>query len=171
MRARRRDAAARCIRRTKYVQIAAPAHGRHRGRLAAGIRDTCPDGQPARSDGPQVTFASESFIDELPTPQTALTRSHSDPRCSRAWHWRRCGLLQSGRDRSPAEGGSGEVRVAGPCRRRRCILLGDVVIGRGVAYVFCSEMVRSRDGRVEVNRRTGWGVGEAHRCVCTIAAW
>ena len=103
-------------------------------------------------DGPQVTFASESFIDEL------AAAAKADPVAFRL------ALLERGsgddagfkRARSiaclkaAAEKFGWEPR---PSAGRRTS--GDVVTGRGVAYAYRSETVAVEIVEVEVNRRTG----------------
>src|SRR5262245_22728303 len=112
-------------------------------------------------DGPQVTFASESFIDEL------AVAAKADPIAFRM------GLLERGtgddagfkRARSiaclkaAAEKYGWDARPSGPARWK-----GDVATGRGVAYAYRSETVVAEIVEVEVNRRTGriW----AKRIVC-----
>ena len=103
-------------------------------------------------DGPQVTFASESFIDEL------AAAAKSDPLAFRL------ALLERG---SSDDAGFKRVRSiaclkaaadkfgwdARPSPRPR--QNGDVAVGRGVAYAYRSETVAAQIVEVEVNRRTG----------------
>ena len=103
-------------------------------------------------DGPQVTFASESFIDELAAAAAA------DPLAFRL------AMLEQGtgddagfkRARSiacikaaAATFGWAPRPSPGP------IPTGDVVTGRGMAYAYRSETVAVEMVEVEVNRRTG----------------
>jgi CO/xanthine dehydrogenase Mo-binding subunit len=102
-------------------------------------------------DGPQVTFASESFIDEL------AAAAKADPVAFRL------ALLERGTDdagfkkarsiaclKAAAEKFGWDTR---PSPRAR--ISGDVVTGRGVAYAYRSETVAVEIVEVEVNRRTG----------------
>ena len=116
-------------------------------------------------DGPQVTFASESFIDEL------AAAAKADPVAFRL------ALLERGTDddagfkrarsiaclKAAAEKFGWEPRPS-PNRRAQ----GDVAIGRGVAYAYRSETVAVEMVEVEVNRRTGrvWvkRIACAHDC-------
>jgi CO/xanthine dehydrogenase Mo-binding subunit len=112
-------------------------------------------------DGPQVTFASESFIDEL------AAAAGADPVDFRL------GLLNGSTDddagfrrarslavmRAAVEAYGWEPR---PSPRPRAT--GDVLTGRGIAYAFRSQTVVAQIVEVEVNRTTGhvW----AKRIVC-----
>ncbi|MBY0496944.1 MAG: molybdopterin-dependent oxidoreductase [Cyanobacteria bacterium] len=115
-------------------------------------------------DGPQVTFASESFIDELAAAATAdpvafrlalLERGTEDAGFKRA---RSIACLKAA-----AQTFGWEAR---PSPRARAT--GDVVTGRGVAYAYRSETVAVEMVEVEVNRRTGrvWvkRIACAHDC-------
>ena len=103
-------------------------------------------------DGPQVTFASESFIDELAaaagTDPVAFrlrlleAREGDDSGFKRA---RSIACLKAaaeafGWDARPSPGPRGA---------------GDVLTGRGVAYAYRSQTVAVEVAEVEVNRRTG----------------
>ena len=112
-------------------------------------------------DGPQVTFASESFIDEL------AFAANADPVAFRL------ALLEKGSGddagfkrarsiacvKSAAEKFGWDARPSGRVRWN-----GDIATGRGVAYAYRSETVVAEIVEVEVNRRTGrvW----AKRIVC-----
>ena len=112
-------------------------------------------------DGPQVTFASESFIDEL------AAAAGADPVEFRLR------LLSAGTDddsgfkrarslaviRAAAEAYGWDTRPS-----PRPIADGDILTGRGIAYAFRSQTVVAEIAEVEVNRRTGhvW----AKRLVC-----
>ena len=112
-------------------------------------------------DGPQVTFASESFIDEL------AAAAKADPVAFRL------ALLEKGNGddsgfkrarsiaclKAAAEKFGWDAR---PSPRPRAA--GETVTGRGVAYAYRSETVVAEIVEVEVNRRTGriW----AKRIVC-----
>ena len=103
-------------------------------------------------DGPQVTFASESFIDELAAAAAV------DPLAFRL------GLLERGsgddagfkRARSIACVKAAAEKFAWDARpspQRQ--VNGDIATGRGMAYAFRSETVVVEMIEVEVNRRTG----------------
>ena len=103
-------------------------------------------------NGPQVTFASESFIDEL------ATAAGADPVAFRL------GLLEAGTtdDRGFKRARSIAVVKAAaekfgwdprPSPKPRAT--GDILTGRGIAYAFRSETVAAQIAEVEVNRVTG----------------
>ncbi len=102
-------------------------------------------------DGPQVTFASESFIDEMAVAAAA------DPAEFRLK------LLTSGtgddsgfkRARSIAVLKAAMASYGWEPRRAGRRGAGDVVTGRGIAYAFRSQTVVAEIAEVEVNRRTG----------------
>ena len=111
-------------------------------------------------DGPQVTFASESFIDEMAVAAKAdpaefrlalLTRGTGDDS-----GFKRARSIAVMKAAMAAYGW--QARPAGPRKS------GDVVTGRGIAYAFRSQTVVAQIVEVEVNRRTGhvW----AKRMVC-----
>jgi CO/xanthine dehydrogenase Mo-binding subunit len=112
-------------------------------------------------DGPQVTFASESFIDEL------AAAAKADPVAFRLALLERATGDDSGFKRArsiaclkaAAEKFGWDTR---PSPRARWN--GDIATGRGVAYAYRSETVVAEIVEVEVNRRTGrvW----AKRIVC-----
>lgn len=115
-------------------------------------------------DGPQVTFASESFIDELAAAAKAdpiafrlalLERGSEDAGFKRA---RSIACLKAAAEKFGWD--------ARPSPRGRAT--GDVVTGRGVAYAYRSETVAVEIAEVEVNRRTGriWvkRIACAHDC-------
>jgi nicotinate dehydrogenase subunit B len=103
-------------------------------------------------DGPQVTFASESFIDELAAAAKAdpvefrlklLTASTEDD-----------GNFKRARSiaviKAAAEKFGWQPRPSpGPIAR------GDILTGRGISYTFRSQTVVAEIAEVEVNRRTG----------------
>ncbi len=102
--------------------------------------------------GPQVTFASESFIDELAVAAGAdpiafrmklLTASSTDD--SGFKRARSIAVLKA-----VAEAYGWDTRVS-PKRART----GDVLTGRGVAYTYRNQTVVAQVADVEVNRRTG----------------
>jgi CO/xanthine dehydrogenase Mo-binding subunit len=103
-------------------------------------------------DGPQVTFASESFIDEL------AAAAKADPIAFRL------GLLERG---SGDDAGFKRVRSIA-CLKAAAEKFGwqprpspasraggEIAVGRGVAYAYRSETVAAQIVEVEVNRRTG----------------
>jgi CO/xanthine dehydrogenase Mo-binding subunit len=103
-------------------------------------------------DGPQVTFASESFIDELAAAAQAdpiefrmrlLTGSETEDAGFR--RARSIAVLEAA-----AETFGWDAR---PSPRPRGA--GDVLTGRGVAYAFRNQTVVAQIAEVEVNRRSG----------------
>ena len=116
-------------------------------------------------DGPQVTFASESFIDEL------AVAAKTDPVAFRLALLERDKADDAGFKRvrsiaclkAAAEKFGWEAR---PSPRPRPS--GDTATGRGVAYAYRSETVVAEMVEVEVNRRTGrvWvkRIACAHDC-------
>jgi nicotinate dehydrogenase subunit B len=103
-------------------------------------------------DGPQVTFASESFIDELATAANVdpvdfrlrlLTASTTDD--SGFKRARSIAVIKAA-----AEKFGWEPR---PSPKRRDT--GDILIGRGIAYAYRSQTVVAQIAEVEVNRNTG----------------
>jgi CO/xanthine dehydrogenase Mo-binding subunit len=103
-------------------------------------------------NGPQVTFASESFIDELAAAAQAdpvefrlkllTARTDDDSGFKRA---RSIAVVKAA-----AEAYKWEPRPS-PARRAS----GDVLVGRGIAYAYRSQTVVAQIAEVEVNRRTG----------------
>ena len=103
-------------------------------------------------NGPQVTFASESFIDELAAAAQAdpvefrlkllTARTDDDSGFKRA---RSIAVVKAA-----AEAYRWEPRPS-PARRSN----GDVLVGRGIAYAYRSQTVVAQIAEVEVNRRTG----------------
>jgi nicotinate dehydrogenase subunit B len=103
-------------------------------------------------NGPQVTFASESFIDELAAAAKAdpvafrlklLTASTADDRgFKRA---RSIAVIEA------AAGKFGWEARTSPSPRSAA----DILTGRGIAYAYRSETVVAQIAEVEVNRRTG----------------
>jgi nicotinate dehydrogenase subunit B len=103
-------------------------------------------------DGPQVTFASESFIDEMAAAAKAdpaefrlalLTRGSGDDsgfKRARSIAVMRAAIDAYGWHSRPSPG----PRVA-----------GETATGRGIAYAFRSQTVVAQIAEVEVNRRTG----------------
>jgi nicotinate dehydrogenase subunit B len=103
-------------------------------------------------DGPQVTFAAESFIDEL------AAAAKADPVAFRLK------LLEASRDddsgfkrarsiacvKAAAEKYGWDARPSPRPRRE-----GNVLVGRGVAYAYRSQTVVAQIAEVEVHRATG----------------
>jgi CO/xanthine dehydrogenase Mo-binding subunit len=103
-------------------------------------------------NGPQVTFASESFIDELTAAANAdpvefrmklLTASTADD--SGFKRARSIAVLKAAAEAFKWDGR--------PSPKRRGS--GDVLTGRGIAYAYRSQTVVAQIAEVEVNRRTG----------------
>jgi CO/xanthine dehydrogenase Mo-binding subunit len=103
-------------------------------------------------DGPQVTFASESFIDELAAAAkadpvefrlrmlTAGTADDSGFKRARSIAVIKAAAEKFGWEPRPSPGPRGK---------------GDVLTGRGIAYAYRSQTVVAEIAEVEVNRRTG----------------
>jgi CO/xanthine dehydrogenase Mo-binding subunit len=103
-------------------------------------------------NGPQVTFASESFIDELAAAAKAdpvefrlrlLTASTADDS-----GFKRARSIAAVKAAAEAFGWD-----ARPSPRSRGN--GDILTGRGIAYAYRSQTVVAQIAEVEVNRRTG----------------
>jgi CO/xanthine dehydrogenase Mo-binding subunit len=116
-------------------------------------------------NGPQVTFASESFIDELAVAAKAdpvdfrlklLTASTTDDSGFKRARSIAC-------IRAAAERYGWKPRSSPSARGT-----GDILTGRGIAYTFRSQTVVAQIAEVEVNRRTGrvWvkRIVSAHDC-------
>jgi CO/xanthine dehydrogenase Mo-binding subunit len=103
-------------------------------------------------DGPQVTFASESFIDEL------AAAAKADPIAFRLKLLKASTADDSGFKRArsiacieaAAEKFGWDTRPS-PARR----VSGDVLTGRGIAYTYRSQTVVAEIAEVEVNRKSG----------------
>ena len=103
-------------------------------------------------DGPQVTFAAESFIDELAAAAKAdpvefrlklLTASSTDDaqfKRARSIACIKAAVEKFGWDPRPSPKPRGN---------------GDILIGRGIAYAYRSQTVVAQIAEVEVNRKTG----------------
>jgi len=103
-------------------------------------------------DGPQVTFASESFIDELAAAAkadpvefrlrllTASTEDDSGFRRARSIACIKAAAEKFGWDARPSPRARGA---------------GDILTGRGIAYAYRSQTVVAEIAEVEVNRKTG----------------
>jgi CO/xanthine dehydrogenase Mo-binding subunit len=103
-------------------------------------------------NGPQVTFASESFIDELAAAAKAdpvefrmrmLTASTADDSGFR--RARSIAVIKAA-----AEAFGWDARPSPKPRGR-----GDILTGRGIAYAYRSQSIVAQIAEVEVNRRTG----------------
>jgi nicotinate dehydrogenase subunit B len=104
-------------------------------------------------DGPQVTFASESFIDELAAAAKAdpvsfrlkmieaSTQDDSGFKRARSIACIKAAAEKFGWDPRPS-----------PNPRRGS---GDILTGRGIAYAYRSQTVVAEIAEVEVNRKTG----------------
>jgi CO/xanthine dehydrogenase Mo-binding subunit len=105
-------------------------------------------------NGPQITFASESFIDELAAAANAdpvafrmklLTASNTDDTgFKRA---RSIAVVKAA-----AEKFGWDTRPSPQARPRNA---GNILTGRGMAYAFRSQTVVAQIAEVEVNRQTG----------------
>jgi CO/xanthine dehydrogenase Mo-binding subunit len=103
-------------------------------------------------DGPQVTFASESFIDELAAAAkadpmefrmrllTASTEDDSGFKRARSIAVVKAAAEAYGWDARPSP---------------KPVGTGEVLVGRGIAYTYRSQTVVAQIAEVEVNRRTG----------------
>jgi nicotinate dehydrogenase subunit B len=110
-------------------------------------------------DGPQVTFASESFIDELAAAAkadpvafrmkllTARTDDDSGFKRARSIACIKAAAEKFGWDPRPSP------RVGLPALASA--KAGDVLTGRGIAYSYRSQTVVAQIAEVEVNRKTG----------------
>jgi nicotinate dehydrogenase subunit B len=103
-------------------------------------------------NGPQVTFGSESFIDELAAAANAdpvefrlrlLTASQEDDNgFKRA---RSIAVIKAAAEKFGWDARPSPKRATG----------GDILTGRGIAYAFRNQTVVAQIAEVEVNRRTG----------------
>jgi CO/xanthine dehydrogenase Mo-binding subunit len=109
-------------------------------------------------DGPQVTFASESFIDELAAAAkidalefrlrmlTASTADDSGFKRARSIACIKAAAEKFGWDARPSPRNTPGSK-SGPA--------GDIMSGRGIAYAYRSQTVVAEIAEVQVNRRTG----------------
>jgi nicotinate dehydrogenase subunit B len=102
-------------------------------------------------NGPQVTFASESFIDELSAAAKAdpvefrlklLTASNADNNGLRA---RSIAVLKA----------AAQTYGWDPRPSPKPVSSGNILTGRGIAYTFRGQTIVAEIAEVEVNRRTG----------------
>jgi CO/xanthine dehydrogenase Mo-binding subunit len=103
-------------------------------------------------NGPQVTFASESFIDEL------AAAAKADPVEFRLRLLTGSTVEDSGFKRARSIAvvkAAAEAYGWDPRPSPRPIGTGDILTGRGIAYTFRSQTVVAQIAEVEVNRRTG----------------
>jgi len=114
-------------------------------------------------NGPQATFASESFIDELAAAAkadpvefrmkllTASTADDSGFKRARSIACIKAAAQAYGWDSrvSPKAGGAGGAGAPGRAGG------GNILTGRGIAYAFRSQTVVAQIAEVEVNRTTG----------------
>ena len=145
-RRQRRDA-------VRHVRHPEPAHATHVVGLPLVWETPIRTGNLRDPNGPQSTFASESFIDELAAAAKAdpvefrmqmLTASNADDNgFKRA---RSIAVLKAA-----AETYGWEPRPSPNAARRN----GDILTGRGIAYTFRSQTVVAEIAEVEVNRKTG----------------
>ena len=152
---RTRDAGARRRRdAVGHVRHPEPPHGRRTSSACRWCgRRRCAPATCAIPNGPQVTFASESFIDELAAAAKAdpvefrLKLLDGEHRATTA--------ASSARARSPCVKAAAEAFGwdARPSPKPRGS--GDILTGRGIAYAFRSQTVVAQIAEVEVNRRTG----------------
>ncbi len=124
-------------------------------------------------DGPQVTFASESFIDELASAAKAdpvafrlalLERNQTDDAGFK--RVRSIACLKAAAEKFGWDARPSPLALSAVEGRPRAA--GDLAVGRGVAYAYRSETVVAEIVEVEVNRRTGriWvkRIACAHDC-------
>jgi CO/xanthine dehydrogenase Mo-binding subunit len=103
-------------------------------------------------NGPQVTFAAESFIDEL------AAAANADPVAFRLQLLKAASDDDSGFKRArsiAAITAAAEAYGWDPRPARRPPGTGDILAGRGIAYSYRGQTVVAQIAEVEVNRRTG----------------
>ena len=113
-------------------------------------------------NGPQVTFASESFIDELATAAKAdpvdfrlkllAAGTTDDSGFKRA---RSIACIRAAAERYGWKPRPSPSAFAKAPADKQAGGTGDVLTGRGIAYTFRSQTVVAQIAEVEVNRRTG----------------
>ena len=114
-------------------------------------------------DGPQVTFAAESFIDELAAAAKAdpvefrlkmiqaSTQDDSGFKRARSIACIKAAAEKYGWDPRPSPRPAERSRSGG----NPLGLPGDILTGRGIAYAYRSQTVVAEIAEVEVNRKTG----------------
>ena len=159
-----------------------PSHGNAGNGPAARVGDAASCGNLRDPNGPQSTFASESFIDELAAAANAdavefrlklLTGSTAEDSgfkrarsiavvkaAAQAYGWtpRVAGRAggPGGAGGSGGPGGPGRAGAPGGAgTANRAGAAGEILTGRGIAYAFRGQTVVAEIAEVEVNRTTG----------------
>ena len=111
-------------------------------------------------NGPQVTFAFESFIDELAA--AAEGRSRAVPARYARGRQRGQRVPESALARRRARGREGLwLGRAAVAETARAAARGTIAHGRGIAYTYRSNTIAAIIAEVEVNRETGRRLGQA----------
>jgi CO/xanthine dehydrogenase Mo-binding subunit len=113
-------------------------------------------------NGPQVTFASESFVDELAAAAHAdpvefrlrlLTASNTDDNGFR--RARSIAVIKAAAEAYRWDPRPSPKRIGIRNAPSEHALSGDVLTGRGLAYAYRNQTVVAQIAEVEINRRTG----------------